>query len=172
DDTQFNESFATFVEREGVRSWLAHDSTKLERYERAWRADDAARAAVLDWRDRFHEMYDLPLSDFAKRNLKSQMFNAMHQCFDSLPDRLIAMRLSQLVENAPNNPTFVPLAQYFTWVPAFAALFVHSGSDWHRFYGAAEELAKLDRMQRSATLDALATTVPPSPRSEESRVWE
>jgi predicted aminopeptidase len=156
DDTAFNESFATFVEREGVRSWLADDPDQLARMEQAWRANDAARDLLLSWRERLDTMYRLPLSDIARRHLKAEMFSAMQQCFASLPDRLEAARLARMTTDSPSNATFVPIAQYFGWLPSLTALFRQVGSDWGRFYEAAAEIADLEPTHRHTRLASLA----------------
>ena len=51
-----------------------------------------------------------------------------------------------------NNAKLLPFGLYDQWVPAFAALFKHSGGDWQVFYGQVEQLGKLPMVQRKAAL--------------------
>jgi len=68
--------------------------------------------------------------------------------------------------NVPmNNAKLLPFGLYDQWVPAFAALFKHTGGDWAKFYSEVETLGKLPPLQRKAALrqwaGPLTTTLTP-----------
>lgn len=159
DDTMFNESFATAVERIGGRRWLERHATEAARQEYA--AFDARRrefrALTLATRRDLEAIFQDPArDDAAKRRAKA--------------DRLARLRADHAALKATrwggyagydgwferaNNAAFGIQAAYDGWVPAFEALFEREGRDFGRFYAAVKVLADLPRDQRQAKLRAL-----------------
>ncbi|MGH6610152.1 MAG: aminopeptidase [Burkholderiaceae bacterium] len=154
-DTTFNESFATAVEREGVRRWLdAH-------------GDDASRKAYAEFAQRRRDFLDLLLqyrallaenyasrqTDDAKRERKQQLFAMLQDDYAKLRaswggfagyDRFFAQPLT--------NAHLASIGAYNDLVPAFNALLEQSGGDFERFYEEVKRLAALPKERRNDSL--------------------
>jgi predicted aminopeptidase len=155
DDTTFNESFATAVERIGGRRWLEQRATPQARAEYA--ALDARRqdfrALTLKTRGALEAVYASALPDAAKRERKAEVLAAMRAEVASIK----ATRWGGFAgydgwfERA-NNAAFGVQAAYFELVPAFEQLFERSGGDFDRFYAQVQQLAALPKDERRAKL--------------------
>jgi predicted aminopeptidase len=156
-DTAFNESYASFVEVAALEQWLraGADAAQLS----AWQARRAMAERfarfMLNWRQAFEALYDVPHADFARRLLKSELLNLARTCYLAHRDALGGGRRDEEFEGDFNNADFVPWMAYREWVPAFGFLFRSVGSDWKRFHAAAEDLAHLDATPRREALEAL-----------------
>ncbi|CAI3786409.1 hypothetical protein AHFPHNDE_00039 [Pseudomonas sp. MM227] len=156
DDTEFNESFATFVEQEGTRQW------------RAWRGLPKAAGTpavqreqftwlVLETRERLATLYAQPLSAEAMQAGKAAEFERLRRDYRQLRDgRWGGDRRFDAWMNGPmNNAKLLPFGLYDQWVPAFAGLFRQVNGDWQAFYAQAEKLGKLPMDQRRTELNRL-----------------
>lgn len=156
DDTAFNESFATFVEEEGLRQWRASRGAPgdASREERAH--DDAFTALVLDLRERLRTLYagEMPLE--AKRAAKQREFEAFRERYRNLRAGWGGDdRYDRWVAAPNNNARLVPFGLYDRWVPAFECLFASSERSWTTFYEAVRSLARLAPAERRRRLDEL-----------------
>jgi len=161
-DTTFNESFATTVEREGVRRWLdagerrTHD-TKLRD---EWEVFDARRqqflALLKRHRAKLEALYASPVPDEAKRAGKQAIFAGLRHDYEALKrswggfagyDRFFAQPLT--------NAHLASIATYTDLVPAFRALLEREAGDLPAFYAAARRIGDLPKEERRAALDAL-----------------
>ena len=156
DDTMFNESFATAVERIGVRRWLQSDQATPTAREAAVLSEQRRsdfRALTRGTRAALERLYASDKSDTDKRAAKAGLMAAMqagHQ-------RLKSQRWDGYAgyDNwfaHANNATLGVQAAYDEWVPAFERLFAREGSDFGRFYAAVKALAAMPRAERHATL--------------------
>jgi predicted aminopeptidase len=159
DDTVFNESFATAVERIGITRWLAGHADAAARREYAaldGRREDF-RALALRVRDDLDAVYrDPALDEAARRAAKARRLRLMHEELAQLK----ATRWDGFAGydgwfQRANNAAFAIQAAYNAHVPAFERLFEREGRDLARFYAAVRRLADLPRDQRDATLAAL-----------------
>jgi predicted aminopeptidase len=157
DDSAFNESYASFVEQEGLRQW--HDERHLAPPD--VQGDRLARAftqQVLAWRDQLGQVYALPLSDDAKRVAKAEAFEVFRgqylawRASEAGGDR----RYDRWMAQPMNNARLVPFGLYDQWTPAFAQLFRTQGAQWPRFFAAVRRLAALPPTQRTDALRQLA----------------
>lgn len=157
DDTVFNESFATAVERIGVQRWLARHAGEEARREYA--ALDARRAAFRAltgrYRARLEALYASASSDDDKRRDKAALMAALRTEYASLKAEQWGgfAGYDGWFERA-NNASFGVLAAYNELVPAFELLFEREGRDFGRFYAAVARLAALPKTERHATLRA------------------
>lgn len=157
-DTEFNESYATAVERIGGQQWLALHARADARAEfAAWevRRRDY-RALMLRTRQRLEAVYASDRDEAAKRAAKAQVMQQLrdeHAALKAGPWQGDA-RFDRSVARA-NNATLGLQAAYDGWVPAFTALFEREGRDWSRFHAAVQQLAGLPVAERRATLQAL-----------------
>lgn len=156
DDTTFNESLASFVQRQGLREWRAARGQSppdpaLDAHERAF----VSHALAL--RDTLAAIYRRPLTHEAMRAGRDTAiagFRAWHAQVrrERWPDDA---RFDRWVAEPINNAKLVPLGLYDRWVPAFSALFQQSGGDWQRFEASVRAIAAQPRATRAASLEAL-----------------
>jgi predicted aminopeptidase len=161
-DTEFNESYATFVEREAVRAWLEArgDATALADYRVRRDRNDRRARFMLAWREALRRVYEAPYDDFAQRMMKADMMAMARRCEQDLG--IGATRLPADL----NNADFVPWAAYRRAVPAFAVLFAENGGDWVRFHAAVESLALAPKGERRTAIDAALARAPADERDE------
>ena len=157
DDTAFNESFASFVEHEGLRQWraargLAPLAVGEERQRRQF------TELILASRARLEVLYASPASDADKRRAKAAEFERMRQDYRALRDGQWQGdgRYDAWVNAPLNNARLLPFGLYDQWVEAFSVLFEQAGGDWPSFYRRAAELGELPANERERTLRALA----------------
>jgi predicted aminopeptidase len=157
DDTEFNESFATFVEQEGTRQWRAVLGLAPENGAQEQHRDQFIRL-VLDTRKRLERLYALPLPNDQMRQRKAAEFERLRGEYRQLRDSQWAgdKRYDAWINAPMNNARLLPFGLYDQWVPAFAALFRQVDGDWVRFYLAVEKLGALPVRERKATLKVLA----------------
>ncbi|CAM3632027.1 Aminopeptidase [Pseudomonas reidholzensis] len=156
DDTEFNESFATFVEHEGTRQWrVARGLPAIE--DSAQRQREQFIRLVLDSRERLQRIYAGALDDAGKRAAKKAEFERLRLAYRQLRDSEWAgdKRYDAWMYAPMNNAKLLPFGLYDQWVPAFAALFAEVGGDWARFYQRVEELGGMPVEQRKAVLGKL-----------------
>ena len=170
DDTMFNESFATAVERIGGRQWLAAqpsakasdefnaNSTRRTQF----RALTVATRLALNTLFRSEESQPGML---AKKGVIYQDFRRQYAALraqwiatSNLSEEAAGRQLGgydQWVVNA-NNASFAAQAAYDELVPEFENLFAQlakqPGSPWPRFYDAVKRLADLPKAERRAAL--------------------
>ncbi|WP_046269496.1 aminopeptidase [Pseudomonas syringae] len=156
DDTEFNESYASFVEQEGTRQWRAARGLPPESVSQSARRDQFTRL-VLDTRERLKALYRQPLSAEAMRARKAEAFERMRRDYRTLRDEQWAgdKRFDAWINSPMNNAKLLPFGLYDQWVPAFEALFRQVNGDWQAFYRAVETLGAMPVEARKAALRAL-----------------
>jgi predicted aminopeptidase len=157
DDTEFNESFATFVEQEGTRQWRAARGLAPTSEAQVQQRDQFIQL-ILDTRTRLERLYTLPLPTEQMRRLKAAEFDRLRRDYRALRDSQWAgaNRYDAWINAPMNNARLLPFGLYDQWVPAFARLFKQSGGNWLVFYGEVEKLGRLPVEQRKAALKGLA----------------
>lgn len=157
DDTEFNESFATFVEQEGTRQWRVWRGLAPDNGNPAQQRDQFIQL-VLDTRSRLEQLYATPLSTEQMRQRKAQEFERLRSQYRALRDSQWAgdKRYDAWINAPMNNARLLPFGLYDQWVPAFAALFKQERGDWPAFYAAVEKLGALPAPERKAALKGLA----------------
>jgi predicted aminopeptidase len=155
DDTEFNESFATAVERIGGARWLASHASDKAREEYAvfdGRRQDF-RAFTMGWRERLDALYRSGASDEAKRTRKAELMAQMRSEYETMKrERWSGFSGYDGWFARANNAAFGVLAAYNALVPAFERLFERSGRDFERFYAEVKRLAALPKAERRAAL--------------------
>ena len=173
-DTLFNESFATAVERIGVAQWLATQSTPAAReaYATSEARRSAFRALTRATRTRLAAIYEQKelqaLEDHALNAMKTEAMKAFRDDYAALrarwldapggtPPRATTAQVAgydRWVAQA-NNASFAAQAAYDELVPAFEALFEREGRNWPRFYDAVRQLTQQPQPERHEALRAL-----------------
>src|SRR5690606_8450910 len=122
-DTAFNESFASFVEREGLSQWRASRGLASRGDEDARRRDALTRL-VLDARERLQRLYASGLPPERRRQAKAEEFVRLGRDFRTMRDSDWGgyNGFDAWMEGPMNNAKLLPLGHYQQWVPAFAAL--------------------------------------------------
>ncbi len=160
DDTSFNESFATAVEREGVRRWLAAHGDDRQRA--AWVAYSQRRAdflaLLLAHRRRLGEIFASGATVDEKRAAKAAVFADLRREYRLLRDGRWGgfAGYDRFFERRLGSAHLAAVGAYNDWVPAFEALLAASGGDLPTFYGRVRELGALDKPTRTAALQKLA----------------
>ena len=157
-DTAFNESFATAVERLGGGRWLREQASEAARAEYA--AFDARRqqfrALTRSTRGTLQAIYTADaLSDSEKLRLKDGAMLKFHADYDALKRGWGGFQGYDAWVAQTNNASFGAQAAYDDLVPGFTALFQREGSDFTRFYDAVRALAEQPRETRHAFLAEL-----------------
>ncbi|HEX7156050.1 MAG TPA: aminopeptidase, partial [Burkholderiaceae bacterium] len=160
DDTTFNESFATAVEREGVRRWLARrgDPALGAEYERFEARRRDFLALLLSARGELDAVFASAVSDEDKRARKREILEALKQRYREVRDRRWDgwTGYDGYFAQGINNAHLASVGAYYDRVPAFEALIRDSGGLGRPFFDAVKRLAALPPPQRAAQLDALA----------------
>jgi len=157
DDTEFNESFATFVEQQGTRQWRAYRGLPPDKGHQGQQRDQFIEL-VLQTRSRLERLYAQPLAAGEMRKRKAAEFERLRSEYRTLRDSQWAgdKRYDAWINAPMNNARLLPFGLYDQWVPAFAELFRQQNGNWVAFYAAVEKLAVLPIEERKAALRALA----------------
>lgn len=157
DDTAFNESFATFVQQEGLREWRVSRGLPSEgTYDDA--VDRAFTGLVLELRERLRTLYARSLSPQDMRTEKAHAIAVFRLRYCTLRDQQWKgdTRYDRWMDGTINNASLLPFGLYDRWTSAFGAMFKSAGARWPVFYDKAVHLARMTRGQRDCTLLALA----------------
>jgi predicted aminopeptidase len=158
-DTQFNESFATAVEREGMRRWLESQGSQAQREQYAISQERRAQfvALMLKYRKRLEKEFSLSLDDAEKRARKAEAFREMADEYRKLKtswngfpgyDRWFSGKL--------NNAHLASISVYTALVPGFEALLAESRGDLKDFYSRVQQIAALPEEERRSKLKQAA----------------
>jgi predicted aminopeptidase len=162
DDTMFNESFATAVERIGSRLWLQQqgagtvEAVLAAQAQREQRQQDF-RELTGRYRAQLDALYRSGEPPEQQRLRKAGIMAAMRAEYQALKaDRWGGFAGYDGWFERANNASFAVLAAYNALVPAFEALFERQGRDFRRFYAEVRRLGELPAAQRRAALAAAA----------------
>jgi predicted aminopeptidase len=160
-DTTFNESFATSVEREGVRRWLADNDDPALRHAYAEFAQRRQEFVdlLLKYRERLTVLYESGVPDDVKRSGKRRLFAELKSDYGQLKaswggyagyDRFFAQDLT--------NAHLASIGAYNALVPSFDALLAQSAGDLPRYYQEVRRLSRLAKDERDARLRGLVVS--------------
>ena len=160
-DTEFNESFATFVQYEGLREWRAARGLPLEDDAGRKRQDEFERL-VLDTRERLRLLYATALPPEEMRARKREEIERLRAEYSRLRETLWQGKggYEEWINSDINNAKLLPFGLYRRWVPAFSAVFAHQGGQWTAFYAAVAKIARLDAAARVRELSGLQDVKP------------
>lgn len=153
DDSAFNESFATVVERAGLERWLIAQHRRSDWL--AWQAQrqrgEQFQALLLRTRDRLRALYARNLSDAAlldgKQRLLGQLkfeYRELRQSWEGYAG------YDHWFDRALSNADFIAIATYQRCVPAFERLLSNVSGDLPRFYAEAKKMARQDKPTRQS----------------------
>ncbi len=161
-DTMFNESFATAVERLGSAAWLGSQASEAARneYMAFNQRRQQFRALALATRRELEAIYEPNVRPAQGERLQLATKSiAKEAAMKRFRDNYAQLRTSwggfagydPWVARA-NNATFGAQAAYDELVPGFEALFAREAGDWQRFYDAVRRLAALPQDARHKAL--------------------
>jgi predicted aminopeptidase len=160
-DTAFNESYATFVQNEGLREWRRSRGLPAQDG-RSQAMDEGFTHLVLDLRERLRKLYasgaDAAAMDVGKQREIAAFRGryAQWRAREWPGDR----RYDAWVAAPINNARLLPFGLYHQWVPAFAVLFERVGHHWQAFHARVRELAHQSKPQRERSLQAWLQQAP------------
>jgi predicted aminopeptidase len=156
-DTVFNESFATAVERIGSKRWLARFASPQVTAEQAVRDGrrDDFRVLTMRYRDKLDALFRSAVSDEEKRAGKVQLMVQMRADYAQLKqERWDGFSGYDGWFDKANNASLGVLAAYNQLVPDFERLFEREGQNFAQFYAAVKRLAPLPPDERRKILQA------------------
>ena len=163
DDTRFNESFATAVERVGLQRWVRHraDPVLDEQFRQYQSHHEGVLALVAATRSQLQQLYASAQPDAQRLARKQEIFAGQLQRYARLRDEhWQGYRGYDAFFLSPwNNARIAAMAAYQDDVPAFEALLAQERGELPRFYEQVKALAALAPQQRAAALQALAPDV-------------
>lgn len=156
-DTTFNESFATAVEREGVRRWLkeTNEAFKID----AALLDYDRQAQFVDlvtrFRDRFETLYQQDISETSMRSRKLELQQALREEYAVLKQQWQGYGGYDAWFSKPlNNAQLSTVASYNDLLPFFAGIFEQVDQDFSAFYAEIGRIAELSEQERAELIAA------------------
>ena len=154
-DTVFNESFATAVEREGIKRWLVKNNATTEHaaYKAQLKRQTIFNSLVLHHRDRLAMLFSSNKGEAEKRTGKARILDDLQEQFSLLKtsnvkfasyDRWFAQPL--------NNALLATISIYTQLIPAFQALLAQQNGDMAQFFEVVKEISKLPKEKRTSIL--------------------
>jgi predicted aminopeptidase len=158
DDTVFNESFATAVERIGARLWLERhgDAAAREQYRltQQWRQD--FRELTARYRDELERLYAGAAPDADRRVAKAELLARLRADHAQMKQqRWDGFAGYDAWFANVNNASLGVLAAYNELAWDFERLYAQQGGDFERFYAEAAAIAALPKPERHAKLRAI-----------------
>jgi predicted aminopeptidase len=165
-DTDFSESFASFVEEEGVRRWLVSEgrADDVPEYEASRARLAAFGELVVRTRERLRTIYKAGYAESELGERKRIAFEDMRQEYREMRAGWgDVLAFDAWFERDLNNAHLASVAAYRRFVPAFAALLRQQAGDLDRFYRAVEEIAAKELPGRHRLLLELIDDKPGGP---------
>ena len=165
EDTTLNESFAVFVEQEGIRQYLKLREKNLQkRYEHyLLRQKDKSRflEIIKTHYQKFEKLYASQLHDEEKLVRKEKLFEEMRIDYNKQKNNFKVLDYSQWFDRPLNNAHLLGIRTYNNLVPAYEKIFQEQEQDWSKFFKTIKEIAAYPQTERTAYLEArrpLSTT--------------
>ena len=155
DDSTFNESFATAVEQEGLRRWLAAEENPAayNDYKANFQRRRQFIQLIMQCRRRLETLYSQDLPVQQKRDSKTLIFEKLKDEYE-----LLKMQWSGYsgydawFDHKLNNAQLITVSVYYDLVPAFLKLLQTYGNDLQLFYSQCQDLAQKAKTERRVYL--------------------
>ncbi len=154
-DTGFNESFATAVEREGMRRWLQTTGQEelLQSAEQFTEQQRQFNALVSGYQERFEALYAKEIPVDQMRRDKDSLQEALRADYQQLKAEWGGYTgYDNWFGRSLNNAQLSTVSIYNDYVPFFDRLLQEVGGDFSEFYRRVEVIAALDEAEREALL--------------------
>lgn len=155
DNTEFNESFASAVEEEGLRRWLQsrQQLSLLAQVEGRQRARENLLAQVGALRAELETVYqDADATRTEKLANKERLFARFSGAVERMHSTESWRRWARQLRS---NASLVPIQSYNRWQNAFAQLLLEHDSSLPRFFVAVEKLGAMNLEQQEQELQKL-----------------
>jgi predicted aminopeptidase len=157
DDTAFNESFATFVEQEGLRRWqLASGSERIySDYQRQHRRRRQFVQLIMHCRQQLELLYQSDLEPSEKRVRKTTIFSELRNEFNQLKTHQTELSAYDVWMNQSlNNAKISSVVAYHDFLPAFRKMLTQYAGELNQFYDACRQLTQKDKAERHQILES------------------
>jgi predicted aminopeptidase len=174
-DTMFNESFATAVEIEGIKRWVAYqagnsdadDRDVFTDYEQQQKMREDFVQLILHARIQLEQLYNSGAAEDMMRLEKQRIIKRLvtidYQDFklkwagDNRYDHWMNVNVDPNLNNNAvlNNAKLSTIASYHQWLPAFQVLYQQCEKSLACFYHRAKQLSLLNDSERDQQLHAL-----------------
>lgn len=154
-DTVFNESFATAVEQEGIKRWLAQNNATTEHaaYKANLKRKTIFNSLVLHHRDRLVMLFSSDKSEAEKRSGKALIINDLREQFSLLKTSNIKFSsYERWFAQQINNALLATVSIYTQLLPAFQTLLAQQNGDMAQFFEVVKEISKLPKEERTSIL--------------------
>lgn len=154
-ETAFNESFATAVEREGIRRWLlaSDQQDQLQMALVSTTRQQQFNALVGRYQEQFAELYDESIDRALMRSRKAELQQAMRRDYEQLKMQWQGYAgYDSWFGQSLNNAQLSTVSTYNDYVPFFDSLLQEVDGDFARFYESVRELAELSPEERQQRL--------------------
>jgi len=144
--TQFNESLATLVEREGLRRWLlAHNqSTELTKYQALWQRKKAVLHLIAGYRGKLAALYASKLTRTEKQVEKKRLFADLKRTYQHRFANQVT-GLGWWFSGPLNNAALLPVSSYNDMLPAFSHLLKKNKGNFKAFFHNLDRIATADK---------------------------
>ncbi len=162
DDSPFNESFATAVENEGLRRWLASHAVPGQRaaLEVQRQRKVAIATLIKEYRKKFRLLYATVRGADEMSPAKTELLAVLRRDYAELKAGWGGYAgYDNIFSEDLNNAKLVALSLYSDLVPAFETILDAEDHDLPRFYRRVAALAALDKNARRAELARLLPAV-------------
>jgi predicted aminopeptidase len=169
DDTTFNESFATFVEQEGLRRWQesSDNSAIYNEYLSNYRHQQQFVRLVLKYRQKLEGLYQTDFAPTRKRKEKVSILDDLQDEFNQLKTKQKGLASYDGWMNRPlNNAKISSVVAYHDFVPAFSGVLAQKDGNLTPFYEACRQLAQKKKAERHRILQDVMQNMPQTAMTE------
>jgi len=164
-DTSFNESFAVFVEQEGLRQFLGYaddkailDDDRTELYQWYLKANKDRhlfRHLINSTFEEMEKLFSSELANAEKLRKKKQLFDGLRENYLTHKNEFRVLSYDNWFKQDLNNTHLLGVKRYHSKVDKFERLFNQQGKDWGQFFQAVRELAEASLKERNRRLSLL-----------------
>jgi len=157
DDTAFNESFATFVEQEGLRRWQhASGSEQIySEYLRQHHHREQFIQLVMHYRQKLELLYQTDLTPLEKRERKAIIFSELRNEFNHLKTRQNELSAYDVwMNHSLNNAKISSVVAYHDFLPAFQKMLTRNMGQMNQFFEACRQLVQKNKDERHQLLES------------------
>ena len=165
DDTSFNESFAVFVEQEGLRQFINHsdekvvfDKGRLELYKWYMKASKDRKLfmrIINSAIDDLEKLFSSKITNAEKLQKKQKLFDELRENYQTFKDEFRVLSYDNWFKKDLNNTHLLGVKRYHSKVEQFKRLFVQQGKDWKKFLKVVRELSEKSPEERNRRLSFL-----------------
>jgi predicted aminopeptidase len=158
DDSEFNESFATAVEKEGLRRWLAKygDAAQEKNIAQSETRKNQFNQLLIETKQKLEWLYQSDLDATKKRIHKNEIFSELLKDYEQKKLSWDGYKgFDRWINASSNNAMISAFSIYTQQVPAFSALLSHLENDLPKFYSAVKVIARQEKSERMAKLASL-----------------